>query len=97
MRSSDEVLAILFRSSATERRERKPSSSNAGKICQAICAVSNDSSGSGQLGVVIIGQNDDLSCAQFPVESGALETIAGTVVRRAMRVRLAYRFCGGAT
>lgn len=77
MRLSDEALAEVFRSPESERIERKESLNDSVKICQAICAFANDLPASGQPGVVIIGQRDDLSCARLTVDTKLLEKIGG--------------------
>lgn len=77
MRLSDNALAELFRSTESERIERKESLNDTDKICQAICAFANDLPASGQPGVVIIGQRDDLSCAGLTVDAKLLEKIGG--------------------
>jgi ATP-dependent DNA helicase RecG len=77
MRLPDEALAALFRSPESERLERKESLSERDRICQAICAFANDLAASGQPGVLIIGQRDDLSCAGLTVDSELLEKIGG--------------------
>ena len=77
MRLSDEALAEIFRSPESERVERKESLNDSDKICQAICAFANDLPASGQPGVVIIGQRDDLSCGGLTIDAKLLEKIGG--------------------
>lgn len=74
---SDDKLNRLFHSHEGERIERKQSISNPADICRAICAFANDLLGSGEPGVIIIGQRDDLSCAGLTVDHRLLETIGG--------------------
>ncbi|HLH12322.1 MAG TPA: ATP-binding protein [Methylovirgula sp.] len=66
-----------FRSSEGERIERKRSISRPDDICRAICAFANDLAGSNSPGIIIIGQDDDLSCAGLPISDHLLETVAG--------------------
>ncbi len=73
----DKALVELFHSLESERLERKESFNDRDKICQTICAFANDLSASGQPGVVIIGQRDDLSCAGLTINSELLEKIGG--------------------
>jgi len=75
MRLSDETLAEIFHLPESERIERKESVNDSDKICHAICAFANDLPASGQPGVVIIGQRDDLSCASLTIDAKLLEKI----------------------
>lgn len=77
MRLSDKTLAEMFHSPESERIERKESLNDSDKICQAICAFANDLSASGEPGVVVIGQRDDLSCAGLTIDAKILEKIGG--------------------
>jgi ATP-dependent DNA helicase RecG len=71
-------IEVLFRSAESEARvERKESIADPDRICQAICAFSNDLPGSGATGVIFVGQRDDLSCAGLTVDTRLLETIGG--------------------
>jgi ATP-dependent DNA helicase RecG len=74
---NDEQLAGLFRDQETDRVERKASLGDPSKIKEAICAFSNDYPRHNQPGVVFIGQRDDLSCANLPIDARLLETLGG--------------------
>lgn len=56
--------------------ERTTSSSNIDKICQAICAFSNDISGSGKRGYLIIGAKDNGELSGLKVDDRLLLQIA---------------------
>jgi ATP-dependent DNA helicase RecG len=77
MRLPDEALLELFHSPENERLERKETLTGQDSICQAICAFANDLAASGEPGVVIIGQKDDLSCASLSIDAKLLEKIGG--------------------
>lgn len=56
--------------------ERTASTSNMDKFCQAICAFSNDVSGSGKNGYLIIGAYDDGGLSGLKVDNRLLLQIA---------------------
>jgi len=58
MINADDV-KFLLSNIESDRVERTVSTTNSDKISQAICAFSNDLSGSGEPGYLIIGANDD--------------------------------------
>lgn len=74
---SNDQLAELFRDQETDRVERKASSTDGAKIKQAICAFANDYPNHRQPGVIFVGQNDDLSCSNLPIDARLLETLGG--------------------
>ena len=67
----------MFRLAENERLERKESANDRDRLCQALCAFANDLSGSHRPGVLIVGQRDDLSCADLRVDDALLLKIAG--------------------
>ena len=77
MSLSDEALQDLFLAPESERLERKRNESDTDKIRQTICAFANDLNNSRQAGVVIIGQSDDLSCANIQLTDNLLTMIGG--------------------
>ena len=74
---TDVELEALFRDQETDRVERKAALTDPGKVKEAICAFANDYPRHGRPGVVFVGQNDDLSCAGFVVDTRVLETLGG--------------------
>jgi ATP-dependent DNA helicase RecG len=74
---TDADLELLFRDQETDRVERKASTADPAKIKEAICAFANDYPRHGRPGVVFIGQNDNLSCANLEINGRLLETLGG--------------------
>lgn len=56
--------------------ERKRSGADRGGIRRNICAFANDLSGSGQVGVIFLGVEDDGQCAGIAVDDQLLRTLA---------------------
>jgi len=52
-------LRKILSDTESHQAERTTSTNNTDKFCQAICAFSNDVSGSGKNGYLIIGAHDD--------------------------------------
>lgn len=73
---TEKELIELFRSPESDRVERKESASNAGRIRQAICAFANDLSNRRKAGVIFIGQRDDLTCANLPIDDELLTRLS---------------------
>ena len=70
-------LEALLTDLESDRVGRKASVSDAGKIRQAICAFANDPPGYHQPGVVLVGVQDDGSCANSRMSDDLLLTLAG--------------------
>ena len=60
-------LRLMLKDLESDLVERKASTSNPDRIRQAICAYANDLPGHHKPGVIIIGANDDGSCARLNV------------------------------
>ncbi len=71
------ALEAMFDTDEDERLERKESTKDRDKLCQAICAFANDLGVTGKPGVLLIGQRDDRSCAGLRVDEQLLEIIGG--------------------
>jgi len=69
-------LLQLFQSDEGEQLERKRSADDAEKLRRAICAFANDLPNTGLPGFLIIGQNDDKTCAALPIDDALLTSIA---------------------
>jgi len=61
------ALESLLRDPESPSSERKQSFSDADRVCQAICAYSNDMTGSKQPGYIFIGAKDDGSPSGLPI------------------------------
>src|SRR5258708_5960039 len=72
-----EIERLFGLKESEDRIERKESIADPDRICQAICAFSNDLPGTRSAGVIFIGQRDDLTCAGLAVDTRLLETIGG--------------------
>lgn len=68
----DAALELLLRDLESPSSERKQSFSDADRICQAICAYSNDMTGSRQPGYIFIGARDDGSPSGFAITDRVL-------------------------
>jgi ATP-dependent DNA helicase RecG len=68
----DRELEILLADLESDRVERKASSSDRDRICEAICAFANDLPGHGQAGVLFVGVHDDGLCANLPITDDLL-------------------------
>jgi ATP-dependent DNA helicase RecG len=73
----DHEIEALFRDPETDRVERKASLTDGTKIKQAICAFANDYPHHQKPGVIFVGQHDNLTCANFEIKAGILETVGG--------------------
>ncbi|MCY4293942.1 MAG: putative DNA binding domain-containing protein [Acidimicrobiaceae bacterium] len=75
---SDDDLAALAASPESDLVERKRSLSNssATKILRSICAFANDLSGHGKPGVILVGVEDDGSCAGTTIDDALLKRLA---------------------
>ena len=69
-------LRNLLSSTESSHVERTASTDNMDKFCQAICAFSNDVSGSGENGYLIIGANDNGTLSGLQVEDKLLLQIS---------------------
>ena len=76
MRISDQELAELAKDLESDRVERKASLADPNKIRQAICAFANDMPNHQEPGVIIIGVNDDGSCAKLGITDELLRTLS---------------------
>ncbi|TVQ32905.1 MAG: transcriptional regulator [Wenzhouxiangella sp.] len=76
MLSEEEWLA-LARSLESDRVERKRSAADRQGICRAICAFANDLADHAQPGVIIVGMEDDASCAGLEINDRMLRELAG--------------------
>ncbi|MEG4288335.1 ATP-binding protein [Microcoleus sp. C2C3] len=72
----DSQLETLLKDMESDRVERKASTSDKGKLCQAICAFANDLPNHQQPGVLFIGVNDDGSCANLSITDQLLLTLS---------------------
>ncbi len=69
-------LTHLLSSTESSHVERTSSTDNMDKFCQAICAFSNDVSGSGENGYLIIGANDNGTLSGLKVDDKLLLQIS---------------------
>jgi ATP-dependent DNA helicase RecG len=74
---TDEEIIDLFRNTESDRAERKRSTADQAKICEAICAFSNDLPNYQRSGVIFIGQRDDGTCADIEIGDQTLREISG--------------------
>ncbi len=72
---SDEELQRMRFDLESDLVERKPSASERSKIRRNICAFANDLSGRGHAGVILIGVNDDGSCASLEITDELLRKL----------------------
>jgi ATP-dependent DNA helicase RecG len=73
----DEVVLGLLRSAESEQVERKESfKAKKDEVCEAICAFANDLPRSGQPGIVVIGQSDDLRPVGLAITDELLRNLA---------------------
>ena len=72
----DSQLETLLKDMESDRVERKASTSDKGKLRQAICAFANDLPNHQQPGVLFIGVNDDGSCANLSITDQLLLTLS---------------------
>ena len=75
MISSDDIFKLL-NSTESAHIERTTSTDNMDKFCQAICAFSNDVSGSGKNGYLIIGVHDNGKLSRLKVDDKLLLKIS---------------------
>lgn len=75
MLTVDELRAFL-RTMESDRVERKASTSDMKKIRRAVCAFANDLPAHGAPGVVLVGVNDDGSCAALEITDDLLLKLA---------------------
>lgn len=68
----DSELEILLADLESDRVERKASSSDRDRLCEAICAFANDLPGHNQAGVLFIGVYDDGGCANIHITDDLL-------------------------
>lgn len=73
---SDEELQRMRFDLESDLVERKPSASERSKIRRNICAFANDLPGHGRAGVILIGVNDDGSCASLEITDKLLRDLA---------------------
>ena len=77
---SDDELAAMMRDLESDLVERKRSlsSSSAEKINRSICAFANDLPDHRQPGVILVGAEDDGSCAGLSIDDKLLQRLAAT-------------------
>ncbi|HJT33959.1 MAG TPA: ATP-binding protein, partial [Pirellulales bacterium] len=73
---TDEELGALMSDLESDRTERKASIADRDRIRQAICAFANDLPDHRLPGVLLIGANDDGTCAHLPITDQLLQTLA---------------------
>ena len=61
----------------SDQVERKASFAHPDRICQAVCAFANGLPNHRSAGVVLVGVNDDGSCAALPITDDLLQQLAG--------------------
>lgn len=72
----DSALLTLLNDLESDRVERKSSIADHDRICEAICAFSNDLPGHNLPGVLFIGVRDDGTCASLPINDRLLLAIS---------------------
>lgn len=70
-------IAGLFRNMESDRVERKRSTADQEKICEAICAFANDLPNHQRAGVIFVGQRDDGTCANVEISDKTLRELGG--------------------
>lgn len=70
-------IEALFRNMESDRVERKRSTVDQEKICEAICAFANDLPNYQKPGVIFVGQRDDGTCANIQIGDHTLREIGG--------------------
>jgi len=78
---TDEEVADRIRGTESDRVERKEALSD--RVRRAICAFANDLAGHRRPSLVILGQRDDGSCVNLPIDDRLLTTLAGIRVESA--------------
>lgn len=73
---TDAELERLLRDLESDLVERKRSASDRTDVRRTICAFANDLPGSGRVGVIFVGVENDGSCANITVSDELLSTIA---------------------
>jgi len=73
---SDQELEELLTDSESDRVERKGSTSDSGKIRQAICAFANDVPDHRRPGVIFVGAKDNGDCANLAITDQLLRDLA---------------------
>jgi len=74
--ATDPELEQLFQEPESLRLERKRAVADDGKFRRTICAFANDLSNTGRAGFLIVGQEDDGTCANLPIDDALLQKIA---------------------
>ncbi|HEY4942260.1 MAG TPA: ATP-binding protein [Rhizomicrobium sp.] len=77
MTLENEELELLFSDMESDRVERKESAANDDRIREAICAFANDLPNHQRPGVIFVGQRNDGSCANFPIDDRLLLRLGG--------------------
>jgi len=77
MARTDDDLLSLFKSPESANLERKRNANDLDRLREIICGFANDIENTGQTGIVIIGQEDDLSCSKTNIDDELLKTLAG--------------------
>ncbi|APB34809.1 putative transcriptional regulator, partial [Gloeomargarita lithophora Alchichica-D10] len=72
----DQELVTLLSNLESDRVERKASISDMKKIRQAICAFANDLPNHKKPGVLLVGVNDDGTCANLSITDELLLSLA---------------------
>lgn len=73
---TDHELQTLMTDLESDRVERKASLSDKNEIRRAICAFANDLPDYRSAGVVLVGVNDNGTCANLPIRDELLRTLA---------------------
>jgi ATP-dependent DNA helicase RecG len=73
---TDAELEALLSDLESDRVERKASLSDPSKIRQAICAFANDMPDHNRPGALLVGANDDGTCANLPITDELLRTLS---------------------
>lgn len=73
---NDEELLQAFNNIELDRIERKRNASDTDRISEFICAMANDLPNHQKLGVIFIGQDNDLTCSNIVIEDNLLLKLA---------------------
>lgn len=73
---TDDELIVRLRDVESQLVERKRSGADRSGIRKNVCAFANDLAGSGQVGVVFVGIEDDGRCAGLDIDDQLLRTLA---------------------
>jgi ATP-dependent DNA helicase RecG len=73
---TDDELGVRLRDLESQLVERKRSGADRSGIRRNICAFANDLAGNGQVGVILVGVEDDGRCAGLDIDDQLLRTLA---------------------